>query len=162
MMKKIKRVVFMSTNHTDEQNAFEQFLIIMDDQLESLEEDAKKFGISLDLSVSSINKLELLFELMAENADKDTVDSLVVYFGRYLGEIVIHNYGGQWELPLDDPNNVNYNTPVITGHSQKGLEFAPLSVIRSFSLRRVENTLQRAIDADMKIRPLDLSNLIEE
>lgn len=152
----------MSTSHTDEQDAFEQFLIVMDDQLESLEEDAKKFGISIDLSVSSINKLEKLFELMAESADENAIDSLIVYFGRYLGEIVNYNYNGRWDLPLDDPNNVNYNTPVITGHSQKGLEFAPLSVMRSFALRRVKNTLQRAIDADMEIRPLDLSNLIEE
>jgi hypothetical protein len=142
---------------------FDDFLMIFDDQTDALESDADTRGIKLDFSLSSLAKLEQLFPMMAEGVDKDMTNRLIVYFGRYLGEIVRTNYGGKWHLPLDDPKSVNFNTPVIVGHTPiEGLEFAPIGMMRAFALKRQPGMLWRAIDADINPRRIDLSDLIEE
>jgi hypothetical protein len=108
-------------------------------------------------------KLEELFSMMADGVDKDMRDRLIVYFARYLGEIVRTNYEGKWQLSLDDPKNVNFNTPVIVGHTSiEGLEFSPIGMMRAFALKRRPGMWWAAIDADINPRPLDLSDLIEE
>lgn len=142
---------------------FDDFLMIMDEQLDALENDAEARGIKLDFSLSSLAKLEELFLKMANGADKDMRDRLIVYFARYLGEIVRTNYGGKWQLSLDDPKNVNFNTPVIVGHTPiQGLEFSPIGIMRAFALKRRPGMLWTAIDADINPSPLDLSGLTEE
>jgi len=142
---------------------FDQFLMIMDEQLDALTEEAASRNIDLDFSLDSLSKLEGLFLIMSENIDKDKKNSLIVFFARYLGEIVRTNYGGKWHLPLDDPKNVNFNTPVIVGHStMEGLEFAPIGVMRGFSLRKRLGMLKTAIDADVSPIIIDLSGLLEE
>lgn len=142
---------------------FDDFLMIMDEQLDALENDAEARGIKLDFSLSSLAKLEELFLKMANGADKDMRDRLIVYFARYLGEIVRTNYGGEWQLSLDDPKNVNFNTPVIVGHTPiQGLEFSPIGIMRAFALKRRPAMLWTAIDADINPSPLDLSGLTEE
>jgi len=142
---------------------FDDFLMIMDEQLDTLENDAEARGIKLDFSLSSLAKLEELFLKMANGADKDIRDRLIVYFSRYLGEIVRTNYGGKWQLSLDDQKNVNFNTPVIVGHTPiQGLEFSPIGIMRAFALKRRPGMLWTAIDADINPSPLDLSGLTEE
>jgi len=142
---------------------FDDFLMIMDEQLDTLENDAEARGIKLDFSLSSLAKLEELFLKMANGADKDIRDRLIVYFARYLGEIVRTNYGGKWQLSLDDQKNVNFNTPVIVGHTPiQGLEFSPIGIMRAFALKRRPGMLRTAIDADINPSPLDLSGLTEE
>ncbi|MBR8233532.1 hypothetical protein K6W26_08885 [Burkholderia sp. AU42008] len=145
------------------EEAFDDFLMIMDDQLDWLSDEAKQHGIQLTVKLDDLPKLEKLFDLMSDGKDKDYVSGLVVAFARFLGEIVRENYGGKWELPLDDEKNVNFNTPVIVGHTPvEGLEFAPLSVMRAYALRRKQGTLQRAVSAQINPTPLDLSGLAEE
>lgn len=142
---------------------FDQFLMIMDDQLDSLSCEAESRGIDLDFSLDDMDKLEDLFDLMAEGKSADDRASLVVFFARYLGELVLKNYGGKWSLPLEDEKNVNFNTPVIVGHcSIEGLEFAPISVMRGYSLRKRKGSLRRALDADVNPKALDLSDIPEE
>jgi len=142
---------------------FDNFLMIMYDQLDAFQYLASSKGINLDFSLDDLDRLETLFLLLTEHADKDTISSLIVTFARHLGEIVRINYGGKWVLPLEDERNINYNTPVIVGHSPiEGLEFAPLSVMRGFALRKQPGSLKRAINAQIDIKPLDLDDLLEE
>lgn len=142
---------------------FDDFLMIFDDQTDALEQDAEARGIELDFSLSSLEKLEQLFTMMAEGKDKDAIGQLIIYFARYLGEIVRTNYGGMWKISLDDPKNVNFNTPVIVGHTPiEDLEFAPIGIMRAFALKRQPGMLLRAINADVNPSPVDLSGLIEE
>ena len=142
---------------------FDDFLMIFDEQTDALENDAASRGIQLDFSISSLEKLEQLFPMMAEGADKDTTNQLIVYFARYLGEIVRNNYEGKWHLSLEDPKNVNFNTPVIVGHTPiEGLEFAPIGIMRAFALKRRPGMLLRAINAQINPKPVDLSDLVEE
>ncbi|CAH0351036.1 hypothetical protein [Aquabacterium sp. CECT 9606] len=116
-------------NKTEAQEKFEAFLMIMDDQLGALNDEAAKRDIQLDSS---------------------------------LGEMVRLRFGGTWHLPLNDEKNINFNAPVIVGHTPiAGLEFAPLSVMRAYALRRKPGTLRRAVEADIHIKPVDLSGLIE-
>lgn len=144
---------------TDEAEAvFDDFLIAMDDQVEWLAEEAEKHNIKLTYSPNTPELLETLFNLLSAGMDEDDTASLIVIFGRYLGEFVRLNYGGQWTLPLDDQKNVNFNTPIITGHSRvEGLEFAPIRVMRAYSLRRNDGTIRRAIENHINPQILDLS-----
>jgi hypothetical protein len=141
---------------------FDNFLMVMDDQLEALHDEATKRRLILDLSLDDLERLEKLFDLMADGVDNDTRSSLIVSFGRHLGEVVRQNYGGRWSVPLDDEKNVNFNKPVIIGHTKiEGLEFAPLTVMRAYLLRKKPGTLRRAVEADVNPQVLDLSELIE-
>lgn len=141
---------------------FDDFLAAMDDQLNWLAEEGRKRGINLTKGLADFENLEALFDDLATGASKSDVAGLTVVFGRHLGEVMLACHGGAWHLPLDDPKSVNFNTPVIIGHSQvQGLEFAPLSVMRAYALRRRPGTLRRAFEAQTVPGPLDLSDLIE-
>lgn len=101
--------------------------------------------------------------MMADGADKDQTNKLIVFFARYLEEIVRVNYGGPCHLPLDDPKNINFNTPVIIGYTRiDGLEFAPMTAMRAFALKRRPGMLWTAIQADIDPKALDLSDLVEK
>lgn len=135
----------------------------MDDQLEALRDEGAGRGIVLDLSIADFDCLEKLFDLMTQGVDRDTRSSLVVSFARHLGEVVRLEYGGKWVLSLDDEKNVNFNGPVIRGHAKiDGLEFAPLTVMKAYSIRKQPGTLKRAVDAQTNPEPLDIGGLIEE
>lgn len=149
-------------DHTEAQEKFEAFLMIMDDQLEALKDEAAKRELRLDSSLADLERLERLFDLMSEGLDTDAKAGLIVTFARHLGEIVRIRSGGTWHLPLSDEKNINFNAPVIVGHTSiTGLGFAPLSVMRAYALRRKPGTLRRAVEADIHIKPVDLSGLIE-
>ncbi|WP_367189802.1 hypothetical protein [Burkholderia sp. Ed8] len=153
----------MAFDRKSAEEEFDNFLMNMDDQLDWLSEKAEEHGIELSVQLDDLPKLEKLFDLLSSGQNKDYVLGLVVTFARYLGEIVRENYGGKWTLPLDDDKNVNFNTPVIVGHTPiEGLEFAPLSVMRAYALRRKPGTLQRAVEAQVDPKPVDLSGLAEE
>ena len=121
-------------------------------------DEAKKHGIELDVKSDGLQKLEELFDLLSNGKDTDHTKALIVIFARYLGETVRKSYGGKWILSLDDQKNINFNTPVIVGHTPMvGLEFAPLSVMRAYALRRKPGTLQRVVDAQINPKPVDLA-----
>ena len=151
------------TTDKEKKEKFDEFLMIMDDQLEALEKDAIRHGIRIDRNMESLELLEQLFSKMKTEISKDDIGRLIVYFARYLGEIVIKTFGGHWYLPLEDKKNVNYNIPVIIGHSPvRDLDFAPISVVRGFSIKKNVGSFRIAIDAQISPNPLDLSNLPDE
>ena len=155
-----------STHRTSKAQAlqdFDDFLMAMDDQLQALRDEAAGRNMTLDLSTADLDRLEKLFDLMTQGVDEDTRSSLVVSFARHLGEIVRLNYGGKWVLPLEDEKNVNFNRPVISGHSRiDRLEFAPLTVMKAYSIRKKPGTLKRAVQAQIDPKPLDIDGLMEE
>lgn len=150
----------MGVNKAEAEEKFEQFLILMDDQIDWLKDEAESHGIALDMTIADCDRLEQLFAALSEGKNRDYLAGLAVTFARYLGEIVRTQYGGNWHLPLDDQKNVNFNTPVIEGHTKiVGLEFAPISIMQAFALRRKAGLLKRAIDAQISPIALDLSSL---
>jgi hypothetical protein len=143
--------------------AFEQFLIAMDDQIEWLESEAEKRGLPLSLTLDDLERLEQLFDVMRTDGTQEDVVGLSIFFGRYLGEIVRVNCGARWTLPLDDARNVNFNTPVLVGHCPvEGVEFPPLGVMRSYSLRPKAGLLRTALNSQVSPTPIDLNDLAEE
>jgi len=147
----------MSIDHEQASAAFEDFLMAMDGQLAWLESEAAEKYISLNLSPQTPEQIETLFDLMSQDLDEDDVSRLLVVFGRYLGEFFRIHHGGQWVLPLDDEKDVNFNVPVICGHSVvPELEFAPIRVIRGYSLRRKPGCIRQAINNQINPEILDL------
>jgi len=148
----------MNINQDQAAEVFDDFLIATDDQIEWLIEEAKKHKIALTNSPNTPELLEKSFDLISEELNEEDIEKLIVIFGRYLGEFIRLNYDGKWTLPLKDKKNVNFNTPVITGHSPiEGLEFAPIRVICAYALRRYKGTIRRAIDNHIHPQILDLS-----
>lgn len=153
----------MSFEKQKAEEVFDNFLMIMDDQIEHLKSEAQKNQIALDYSLRDLDNLEDLFDIMSKDLTKNELAGLIVLFARYLGELMINTQGGKWTLPLENEKNVNFNTPVVTGHSPiKGLEFAPLSTVRAYSLRRKKGTLRRSFNANINPVPVDIDHLIEE
>ncbi len=144
-------------------DAFDDFLMIMDDQLDWLIDQAEARGIDLDGSPESLERLERLHDIMVPALDDDECSALRVVFARYLGECVRTRHGGQWTLPLDDPKDVNFNLPVIVGHSScTWLEFNPIRTMRAYALRPYPGMLGEIIEHSVAPTILDLSDLVEE
>lgn len=142
---------------------FDNFLFTMDDQLEAIEAEARDRGINIELTVDSLENLESLFFALAEKSNDDERESLIVSFARYVGEIVRTTYNGRWHLPLDDPKNINYNLPVIIGHTPiPELEFSPIFALRALWLRKKRGLLRQIIMADIKPPTLDIDSLEEK
>ncbi|EIK47024.1 hypothetical protein O59_001045 [Cellvibrio sp. BR] len=153
----------MAFTRKQAEETFENFLMIMDDQLENLKGTAEKNQIPLDYSLRDLENLEKLFDIVSKDLPKDELSKMVVFFARYLGELMINRNGGKWTIPLDNEKNINFNTPVITGHSPiDGLEFAPISTMRAYALRRKKGTLRRSYDANVNPIAVDIDHLIEE
>ncbi len=143
--------------------AFDQFLMLMDGQNEWLVVQARIHGIALDGSPESLDRLERLHDLMAVTLSDDERDSLRIILARYLGETVRVLHGGRWDLPLDDPRDVNFNRPVIVGHSRHPLcEFSPVHAIRAYSLRRRPGLIRSIVASSVNPQILDLSDLPED
>jgi hypothetical protein len=142
---------------------FDDFLFQMDDQLDALREMAEARGIALDMSAGDFERLEQLFDLVADGVSAERRKDLVVSFARYLGELVCVLFGGKWALALSDEKSVYYNQPVIVGHAPTpDLEFAPIMTMRAYSLKKHAGILRRAVMAQVRPEPLDLSDLVEE
>lgn len=153
----------MTFNPEEARETFEQFLIIMDDQIEWLIEQAQLRGVDLDGSLESLDRLEALYTTMAEPLSQDEQDALRVVFARYLGDVVQKHHGGKWTLPLDDPKDISFNMPVILGHSScPWLEFNPIHTMRAYSLRPRPGMIRSIVAHSVDPQILDLSNLVEE
>jgi len=152
-----------SPDTADALEAFDDFLMQMDSQLAALERDAGGRGIALDLSPTSLAQVERYFDLASANPPVNVDrDSLIIICGRYIGEVVRIAFGGQWKLALDDPDDVNFNMPVIVGHAKSDVEFSPIMVMRAYALRHKPGTIARAVAADVDFTPPRLDDTLED
>ena len=72
-------------------------------------------------------------------------------------------FGGKWHIPLDNPKNINFNTPVIIGHTKiDGLEFPALSVMHAYSLRKRPGFLRKAVMSQVEPRSVKIDHLEEK
>ena len=137
------------------------FLFKISDQVESLQEIGAAYH--LDLSVESLDRLEKFFDTYRKQppAGLDETE-LMIICARYLGQVLRENYGGKWDLPLDDPNNINFNSPVIVGARGSITEFPPIDIMRAYSLRPKPGFLRQALESEINPKLLDLSDLAED
>lgn len=147
----------------DAKEKFDNFLFIMDDQIEAVEAEAEKKDIPLTLTMDSLENLEELFFQVTEHCGEDEKQGWIVTFARYLGEIVRLTFDGNWHLSWDDPKNIYFNTPVIINHTKiKDLEFSPIFAMRALSLRKKKGLLRKIVMADIQPRELDIDYLEEK
>lgn len=150
-------------NVKEAREKFDDFLLIMDDPIEMIEAEAKKKNICLVLDMKSLENPEELFFQVIGSCDDDGKLGWMVSFARYLGEIVITSFHGNWQLSLDDPKDIYFNTPVIVNHATfDNLQFSPIFAIRALSLRRKNGLLRQIIMADITPRELNIDHLEEE
>lgn len=136
---------------------FEDFLMIMDDQLDWLFEEALKHGVSLSTEMEDCEKLEILFDKMSTGLTTEQVQDLSWLLSRQLGEVVRRTHGGKWVLSWNDDNSVNRGLPVIVGHCPiDGVEFVPSRTMHFYALRKVRGLLRRAIEADVRPSPIEV------
>lgn len=65
------------------EEVFDNFLMIMDDQIAHLKSEAQKDPIALDYSLRDLDNLEDLFDIMSKDLTKNELAGLIVLFGRY-------------------------------------------------------------------------------
>jgi Family of unknown function (DUF6278) len=59
-------------------------------------------GIELDFSPASLERVdELISGFRDEGHTAETMNDTICLFGCYLGEVIIHNHGGQWKVAAD-------------------------------------------------------------
>lgn len=112
---------------------------------------AAKFKIKLDYSEESIPQLEklcaLLYKAIPDNFFKklfrkiptdDTMIGVSKMLGAYLGEVMIHHYGGSWSIEdmMKEGNTIVLNTGTIkvfpVGKIYKRLKDGPIENIAHF------------------------------
>jgi len=148
---------------TNDRDNFENFLILMDDQLEAVENESNKRGFSIDLTINSLENIEKLFLSIIKDCTEEETEGWIAAFARYVGEIVRIRFSGQWHLSSDSPKDVYYNTPVIVNHTKiKGLAFSPIFAIRALSIRKRIGLLHQIIMADIEPVPLEIEHLRED
>lgn len=141
---------------------FEDFLMVMDDQLDWLHEEASKYGICLSTDMGDCEKLEVLFDKMSVALSANQIQDLSWLLSRQLGEIVRRTHGGKWALSWNEENTINQGLPVIIGHCPiGGIEFAPTRTMHFYALRRIRGLLRRSIEADVRPSPLEIRSAEE-
>ena len=134
----------------EEREKFEYFIFEMDDVLEKFISDAKKEGMNLDYSLSSLDQLELI---ILRNLDTETnIEVLKNRAARYIGEVVRKNLGGNWELCDKDPRYLYFKLPVISGYSDIDIEFCPIEIIRNYMRSKKMGMLKKNVEADMEYK----------
>lgn len=150
-------------NKDDAKEKFDNFLFLMDEQLDAVESEAQERGIPLAVDMDSLENLEKLFFQVTEDCSVEEKQGWIVTFARYVGEIVRETFDGNWHLSLEDPKNIYFNTPVIVNHAQiENLQFSPIFAMRALSLRKKSGLLRQIIMADIKPRELNIDHLEEK
>jgi hypothetical protein len=146
-----------------EEDKFQTFLVEIDDIIDEFIEEAERFGFDFDFSEYSLDMLENYYLRREPELDKDEKrkGAFIEAAACYLGETLIKHYGGAWTLAIDDPKDLYYGMPVITGHSKYDIEFCPHEKIRMFVRQKKMGFLRRVILNH--INPIDdLADLVPE
>ncbi len=152
-----------SLNREEEDEKFNEFVFHLPDRIEELRGLAAKAGHELDGSLDSLDELERFYlALLDRKADPDLIERVELLSPGYIGDVVRKAYGGRWKLNIENPRHLFYGQPVIFGHAGDKLEFSPFFVFKGVRARRSPGVIRRAIESNVKPKPLDLSSLPTE
>ncbi|MEO8378779.1 MAG: hypothetical protein ABI779_03865 [Acidobacteriota bacterium] len=124
----------------EERDKFEHYLFEMDDVLEDFVGEAQAVGYALDYREDSLGALEAF---IAERLESDP-SQVKNRAARYLGEVFRKNVGGHWDIYLENPKDLHYKLPVVTGFSSADLDFCPIELVENFVVKKEAGTLIRA------------------
>ena len=112
---------------------FEEWLGFMPDALASwMERVPEDLSKQLDYSITSLEVLEEW--LLQEFPDARSAvggENFLIGDGaaRYIGETLIRNFGGRWDMDVHDPNSLVFGTPCIRGFGKGGIPVVPLRLV---------------------------------
>lgn len=134
----------------EEREKFQFYIFEMDDVVEAFIKEAKQAGVTLDYSKQSLDALEpYLLQKLSAGANRDLLRNQAA---RYLGETFRKIVGGHWELCLKDPDYLYFKLPVLTGYSEKPIEFPPTEIVGNFLASQKPGMLRRALEADEEFK----------
>jgi hypothetical protein len=124
----------------EEREKLEHYLFEMDDVLEDFVGEARALGYALDYREDSLVALEAF---IAERLESDP-SQVKNRAARYLGEVFRKNVGGRWDIYLENPKDLHYKLPVVTGFSSVDFDFCPIELVENFVVKKEAGTLSRA------------------
>jgi hypothetical protein len=133
----------------EELEKFEYFLFEMDDVLEAFLAEASAAGFAFDYSFDSLDALE---KYVLSQPDEGKSSRFQNRAARYLGEVFRKTVGGKWELCLKDPKYLYFKLPVLTGYSDKPIEFCPVEVLGNFTHKKEPGILKRAVESHLEFK----------
>lgn len=92
----------------------------------------KSLAKQLDYSIASLDVLEeWLLQEFPDARSAVAGDNFAVGDGaaRYIGETLIRNFGGRWDMDVHDPNSIVFGTPCIRGFEKGGIPVVPLRLV---------------------------------
>lgn len=98
-------------------------------ELENLAETVRT-ELSLEYNGESVKFIEGFIERNKSSLDKEQINGLINSLGSFLGQCIINNYGGQWQVDKDngsvavvfDDNNKAYPFAKVSKQFENGLE----------------------------------------
>jgi len=109
-------------------------------ELENLAESVRK-QLNLKYDADSVKFIEGFIERNKGNFEKEESKGLINSLGSFLGQCIIENYGGQWQL-----DNETGSVAVAFDHKNKAFPFAKVS-------KQFENGLEDSIYSFYTIIP---------
>jgi hypothetical protein len=130
----------------DEIEKFQTFVFEMDDVLELFVKEAAVEGTVLDYSIEGLGSLEKYIDKHYVQNDENLI--LKNRSSRYLGEVFRKNFGGIWDLYIDNEKDLHYLLPVITKYSDIDIDFCPIAIISNYMRKKKRGLLKGAVMAD--------------
>jgi hypothetical protein len=119
---------------------FEVWLMDMDDAIDRfLDQVPPDVRLRLDFSAESLDVLEAwllqrypTLDALLEESEKNILDGAA----RYVGQTLREHLGGRWDIALEDPQDVNYRLPILTGFQGQYSALSPVTLVTAASDRR--------------------------
>jgi len=119
---------------------FEEWLAVMQTELDRfLDALPDSVAAALDESPESLDVLEAWLlerypstEALVEGSAAEILDGAA----RYVGETFLGQLGGRWSISADDPQDVNYKLPIITGFKGEFSQLSPVTLVTAAADRR--------------------------
>lgn len=158
----------MTTQRLDsdvENEKLQQFIFEMGDRQEAFLTSRGEQGYRLDHSLDTLTELERYIDFRKPEMQwRDKTDAAIelrLDCWSYVGETFKKNFGGGWNVSLEDFDSALYGQFVIEKFDEVGQEFDPLGTLQSYLLRG-RPSIRSMMEAHMDYTAIDLSDLPEE
>ena len=141
-------MAFGDVTKAEAKATFKSFMNCMQERLQDFIDIGACFGYVFDYRISECRQIELFFDDFIEHYYEDELEDVLTFFSRYLGEIVIREYGGKWILYQGSKRDIDHFCPVVTG--LLGIENIPFNTehtMHAYYLRHQEGMIERMITA---------------
>ena len=137
---------FGDVTQQEAMQTFHSFMKEMDEQIQHFIDLGASFGYVFNFCMSECRDIETFFDEYTQTMRKDEIDSAMSFFSRYIGEMIIHNYGGSWILYRGAKNDIDNNMPVIMGMmGAEDIPFNPRRTMYMYHIRKQPGMVEQII-----------------